>query len=75
MKLDEVLLNEQPVFSSWIEDLAYKQGGVVMTLGSGRVYFVARVKPALFKSWIAAASKGRFWHRQIKERHITTRIE
>lgn len=74
MKLDELTLTEQAVLSSWIDDLTLDKNGVIMTLGNGRQYRVARVSPTTYRAWVSAPSKGKFWHRRIKLNYITTRI-
>ena len=77
MRIDEVIIDEESVISSWISDLTLTNGGsgnVTMALGNGRRYSVRGVGKQLYDAWIAAESKGKFWHQQIKNRFITVRL-
>lgn len=77
MRLRELTVTEQPVMSSWISDLTMtggSSGNVTMVLGSGRRYSVRGVGEQLYAAWIAAESKGKFWHQQIKNRFVTVRL-
>lgn len=77
MRLRELTVTEQPVMSSWISDLTQVRGAsgdVVMALGNGRRYRVRGVGDQLYRAWIAAGSKGQFWHQQIKNNHVTVRL-
>lgn len=61
-----VELYEDPVLSSWIDDLEFEGGGVRMTLLNGKSYFIAGMTEDGWRDWIRAASKGKHWHRMIK---------
>lgn len=72
MKLLELtMLNEEMVFSSWIEELEYIDGDVVMTLLSGRSYTVYAVPEEIFDEWVTSPSKGKFWHSDIRGIYTT----
>lgn len=77
MRLRELTVTEQPVMSSWIADLTLvrgESGDVVMALGDGKRYSVRAVGDQLYRAWLSSASKGRFWHQQIKGNHVTVRL-
>jgi len=64
-------LVEEPVKSSWIEDLTYVEfedgsGGVNMTTKGGRTYFIEDVPYEVYERWMKALSKGKFWWSDIK---------
>ena len=52
------------VSSSWIAKLGYnaKRRTVIMDLISGHSYHILGVPFKVFEEWIAAHSKGTFWH-------------
>lgn len=75
--IQESILNEEMVFSSWIEDLSYEQddsnsgeGDVILTLRNGRSYTVYNVDYGLYEDWLNSASKGQFFHRYIKNGYM-----
>jgi len=45
-----------------------------MALNTGRRYRVAGVGPAVYRQWVAAQSKGRFWHDQIRGNYSVERL-
>ena len=63
-----VELYETRVKSSWIMDLSKddEENGVIMTLLSGRSYLVNNVPNIVFRRWVRAPSKGKFWHQKIR---------
>lgn len=63
-----VQLYEMRVKSSWIMDLTLDPNGegVIMTLLSGRSYLVNNVPKLVYKQWVKAPSKGKFWHQRIR---------
>ena len=67
--LESVLLTEEAVLSSWIEDLTYdhEQGSVIMTLLSGRSYTLYDLDEEFYEEWLAAPSKGIFWHEYVRD--------
>lgn len=67
----EAMLEEDQVFSSWIDDLTYvpDQEAVLMTLLSGRNYMVYEMEEEMFDAWIDAPSQGVFWHEYIRDFH------
>lgn len=76
--------NQQPrpdsvrVMSSWISNLTLvndDSGDVVMALLNGRRYRVRRVGQNTYDAWVASASKGKFWHTNIKLKHIVRRLK
>jgi len=80
MKINEIerMLDEEAVFSSWIDDLSLTKDGsgdVLMTLHSGRRYVVSGVGKPLYLEWVSALSKGKFWHSDIKNYHNTYRVQ
>lgn len=74
--IDQKILNEVAVNSSWIDDIELEQDGtdVIMTLLSGRTYRLYNVPNDLYEMWTEASSPGRFWHDFIAGRYNTTRI-
>jgi hypothetical protein len=74
--IDQKILNEVAVNSSWIEDIEIEQDGsdVIMTLLSGRMYRLFNVPNDLYEMWTEADSPGKFWHDFIAGRYNTTRI-
>lgn len=69
------LLDEESVFSSWIDDLTLdRNGDVIMTLLSGRRYRVSDVGEDMYGDWIGSMSKGKYWHNYIKNNFATYRI-
>ena len=77
MKINEIILFEQPVISSWISDLTLvkgRSGDVTMALGNGRRYLVKGIGSRLYTQWLNAASKGSFWHKNIRNQYQVDRI-
>lgn len=76
MRLDEIEpIAEVGVISSWIQDLDYAGPNVViMTLNSGRRYRVLGVSEGVFRQWINAPSKGKYWHSNIRGNYRVSRI-
>jgi hypothetical protein len=74
MKLIEIQLNEIGVMSSWIEDLEYVDDMVVMTLNSGRAYRILGFPEGMFRQWIKASSKGKYWHSDVRGNYRVSRI-
>lgn len=77
MKIEEIMITEKPVISSWIADLTLtrgRSGNVTMTLGNGRKYSVKKVGTERYYQWINASSKGMFWHQYIKKNHDVVRL-
>lgn len=73
MKLNELQFNEESVLSSWIEDLSFEGDGVRMELNSGRAYFIKGMDEDMWKAWLFASSKGRFWHGYVKGNYLVGR--
>jgi len=75
MRYREIIC-EEPVQSTWISDLTLQNNGtdVTMALNTGRRYRVAGIGPTLYNQWVAAASKGRFWHDQIRGVYAVERL-
>lgn len=75
MRLRQIIL-EEPVISSWISDLTLQNNrtDVTMALGNGRRYRVRSVGPQLYSAWVAASSKGRFWHDRIRGVYTVERL-
>ena len=74
MRISEIQLDEVKVLSSWIADLTYKNNGVIMTLLNGRSYFVGGIPEGLFRRWVSAPSKGKFWHSDIRGNYRASRL-
>jgi uncharacterized protein YlzI (FlbEa/FlbD family) len=75
MRLVEMRLDEVAVFSSWIDELEINpEGDVLMTLLSGRQYVVHEVGEDLYVEWLDADSKGKFWHGNIRDMYIVSRV-
>lgn len=74
MRIDELQLDEVKVMSSWIADLEYDRGVTFMTLLSGRRYRILGIPEGVFRQWVNAPSKGKFWHSHIRGNYRTTRI-
>lgn len=70
----EHLIQEEPVISSWISDLTYDDGDVIMTLDSGREYQIQNVPLDVYESWMDFGSKGQFWHGYIRGMYQVWRI-
>jgi len=74
MRLVEIQLDEVEVMSSWIDELEYDEGDVIMTLLSGRQYRIQDVPEGMFRQWIDAPSKGKFWHSDIRDFYYTSSL-
>jgi hypothetical protein len=77
MRLKELFLTDASVLSSWISDLTLvnnRSGDVTMALGNGNRYSVKGVGEQLFNNWLAAPSKGKFWHQNIKNKFQVLRL-
>ena len=70
-EVSEANLTEEQVLSSWIDELVHdpSQDAVIMTLLNGRSYTVYGVDEEMYDQWIAAPSKGKFWHEYIRDYH------
>ena len=68
MKIEDIILLEYPVGSSWIKDLDFDEdsGIVTMELLNGAAYRFGGIDFATFNKWLSASSKGKFWHRAVK---------
>lgn len=73
MRLNQIL-TEVAVMSSWIEDLEYEDDEIIMTLNSGRMYSIAGVPEGMYREWLEADSKGKYWHSDIRDFYRTNRI-
>jgi hypothetical protein len=67
-------LDEVAVLSSWIDELDYEDGDVIMTLLSGREYIIQDVDEDTFDEWIDANSKGKFWWSDITGLYRVRRV-
>lgn len=75
MRLFEIKqIDEVSVMSSWIADLSYKGDSVIMTLMNGRTYRVGGVPEGMYRQWVKAPSKGKFWHSDIRGNYRASRI-
>jgi len=66
-------IDEVAVLSSWIDELDYEDGNVILQLLSGRNYIVHDVSEDTFEEWLDAPSKGKYWHSDIRMLYIVTR--
>lgn len=70
-------LLEDSVMSSWISDLTLNSGSsgnVTMALGNGKRYSIKNLGNQMFRAWLSAPSKGKFWHERIKARYRVERL-
>lgn len=74
MRLNEIQLDELSVFSSWIADLDYREGAVLMKLNNGRTYSITGVPEGMYRQWVRSPSKGKYWHSDIRGNYRATRI-
>lgn len=74
MRINEILLMDEEVYSSWIQDLTFVQGGVQMTLLSGRQYMIHGVDEDDHAAWVVSISPGGFWHTNIRGSYSVDRI-
>lgn len=77
MKINEIIIKEVPVISSWIANITRVKGpsrNITMTLGNGKKYSVKNVDNRVYRNWIRAPSKGQFWHQNIKNNYDIERI-
>lgn len=74
MKISDILV-EKEVLSTWIADLANdrRRKIVRMTLNTGRMYYIYGVSRRKFDKWHNQASKGKFFHSNIKPYHDISR--
>ena len=74
MKLQDLM--EEPVQSSWIENLTLIRTGkdVTMVTNAGNRYRIKNVPYPLYIAWIQSDSKGKFWHRNIRGKFIVKRL-
>lgn len=71
------LITEGRVRSSWIARIDYEddENLVVLSLKSGAQYEVDNVPAIVFRAWLRAPSKGKFWHKRIRGKFAVYRIE
>lgn len=62
-----------PVQSTWITNLSFSVNQVTMSLSNGSNYIVDNVDKKMYKQWISAPSKGKFFHDNIRKTHNITR--
>lgn len=74
MKLSEIQLDEIGVMSSWIADLNYVDNMVVMTLNNGRTYRILGLPEGMFRQWMKASSKGKYWHSDVRGNYRVSRV-
>jgi hypothetical protein len=69
-------LGEKPVESTWITDLIYNRPNKILTmcLSNGKVYSIKGITRTTFEKWSKDRSPGRFYHNNIKDRYLITRI-
>ena len=60
--------------SSTIEALGYQSGDLHVAFKSGGHYVYHQVTPALYAQLMAAESKGKFFHTNIKGKHKVTKL-
>lgn len=71
-----VELAEEEVLSSWISELNYapQTGDIIMSLFNGSRYKISNTHENVFKRWLSSPSKGKFWHRNIKNLYMVHKI-
>jgi hypothetical protein len=75
MRMTEIAqIDEISVMSSWIADLRFLDGSVILTLNNGRRYRVIGLSPGMFRQWVKAPSKGKFWHSNIRGNYRVSRL-
>jgi alkylated DNA repair dioxygenase AlkB len=75
MKINE-LLNEKAVSSTWVSDVTNHRSKKIvrMTLSDGKVYLIHGMSRRQFDHWHNSASKGKFFHKNVKGRYNITRV-
>ena len=75
MRAAEFLI-EKAVESSWITDLVYNRPNRVLTMrmSDGKSYSVPGITRELFERWLNSPSKGKFFHKYIKDIYQVNRI-
>jgi hypothetical protein len=70
-------LSEKAVQSTWISNISYNRPNKVLTmqLSNGKVYSIPNVTRTTFEKWLKSASKGRFFHQNIKGKYNSPRIK
>ena len=76
MKISEILL-EKPVESSWIVNLSLNRPNRVLTmrLSNGRAFSIPGITRTTFEQWTKSPSKGKFFHKYIRDRFNIRRIK
>ncbi len=69
-------MNRQPVTSSDIKSIGYSESEQVLEVEfrSGGIYQYANFSESDHAALMSASSKGKHFHRRIKDRYSTTRI-
>jgi len=68
--------NEAPVQSSWQADLSYnkEEQYIVMVTNKDARYKISNVPPQVYSNWRRSPSKGKYWHKFIKNNYEIERI-
>jgi hypothetical protein len=68
--------NRNQIDSAWISDLTYDRPGksLVMYLYPGSKYRVDNITRGVFDRWRESSSKGKFFHKFIKDNYPITKI-
>ena len=75
MRLREIL--EAAVDSSWLESLTLMSDGsgrIVFATGQGSRYRIEGGSEQLYREWLAAPSKGQFFHDRVKDQYTVVRL-
>lgn len=70
-------LIEAPVASSWITDVTLmtdSSGSIVFATSTGSRYRVEGAGQELYQQWIAAPSKGQFFHQQVEDQFTVIKL-
>lgn len=62
------------VTSTWIAglDYDYRRNVAIMKLSDGRAYDVNGIDARTYRSWVNAPSKGKFFHRHVRDNYSIT---
>lgn len=75
MRLNEII-SEVEVDSSWMHDIEHNEetNNVTMQTASGMVYIIQNVPVEIYTAWLAAPSKGAFFHANIKNTYDIEKV-
>ena len=67
---------ESPVQSSWQADLSYDRanGDIIMVTNKNMRYRIHQVPFNVYRNWRRSPSKGKYWHKFVKNNYQIDRI-